>query len=472
MSKNSDKKVITRFPPSPTGYFHVGSVRTALFNYLFSHKNKGSFILRIEDTDKERSKKEFEEDIFYSLKWLGLKHDNKEVFKQSERTEVYKKYLQKLIDSGHAYISKENLDEKKKEELEKDHKNAEFRKEVIRFKNPGTTITFLDLIRGEVSMDTTDLKDFVIAKSLDEPLYHLAVVVDDIESGITHIIRGEDHISNTPRQILILEALGASRPVYAHLPLILAPDRSKLSKRKHGEKVSLKYYREQGYLPEAIINYVALLGWNPGTDQEIFTLKELIEAFDMAKVQKSGAIFDEEKLKWINKQHILRMDQNEVGKIMLEKVFYSMSVLTKGWEVNSNIWPIFYTLLIDRIHSFGEIPALIDSGEFDYIFEDPEYDKAMLNWKGKEDRQALSKKLEEVITLVKNIDEKNFNRETVKSALWDYATKEGRGEVLWPMRVALSGKEKSPDPFVLAELLGKEVTLHRIEKALEKVSHG
>ena len=284
-SKNNEslptgRQVIVRMAPSPTGKFHVGSARTALYNFLFARKNDGKFILRIEDTDKERSKKEFEDDILEGLEWLGLKYD--ELYRQSERGEVYKSYVEKMLSQDLVYES----DDK-----------------VIRFRNPNKKIKFNDLVRGEIEFDTTELKDFVIARSVDEPLYHLAVVIDDFESGITHVIRGEDHISNTPRQILIQEAIGAPRPLYAHLPLILAQDRSKLSKRKHGESVSLDYYREKGISPAAVINYLALLGWNPGTEQEIFTLEELIKVFDLSRVHKGGAIFDEKKLAWVNRKH-------------------------------------------------------------------------------------------------------------------------------------------------------------------------
>ncbi|MDO8471373.1 MAG: glutamate--tRNA ligase family protein [bacterium] len=281
------EKIITRFPPSPTGPLHIGNVRTALFNYLYARQNNGSFIVRIEDTDKTRSKKEYEDEMLESLEWLGLKRDG-ELLHQSERTEIYKKYLHKLIDEGKAYLSRETEGENR---------------EVVRFKNPNIITIFNDLVRGEVQFDTTELGDFIIAKSVNEPLYHLAVVIDDFESGITHVIRGEDHISNTPRQILIQEAIGATRPLYAHLPLILAQDRSKLSKRKHGESVSLDYYRNKGYSRDAIINYLALLGWNPGTEQEIFTLSELINVFDLKRVHKGGAIFDEKKLAWVNRKH-------------------------------------------------------------------------------------------------------------------------------------------------------------------------
>ena len=278
------QKIITRFPPSPTGNFHVGSARTALFNFLFARKNNGKFILRIEDTDKARSKKEFEDDIFESLEWLGLKYD--EFYRQSDRGKIYRTYIEKILDDGSIYEDEDKI---------------------IRFKNPNKKVKFNDLVRGEIEFDTTELKDFIIAKSVDEPLYHLAVVIDDFESNITHVIRGEDHISNTPRQILIQETISAPRPIYAHLPLILAPDRSKLSKRKHGESVSLDYYRNKGYSPEAMINYLALLGWNPGTEQEIFTLDELINVFDFSRVHKGGAIFDEKKLAWVNRKHFNKL---------------------------------------------------------------------------------------------------------------------------------------------------------------------
>ncbi|MEI8337853.1 MAG: glutamate--tRNA ligase family protein [bacterium] len=298
MNPEKSEKVVTRFAPSPTGFLHIGGVRTALFSYLFAKQNNGEFVLRIEDTDKERNKEEWTEGLIKDLDWLGLKHDRFE--KQSERFNIHKKYLQKLIDDGFAYISKENPTEPGQ------------RDEVIRFKNPNKIVIIKDLIRGSVSIDTTDLHDFVIARSLEEPLYHLAVVIDDFEMGITHVIRGEEHLSNTPRQILIQEAIGAPRPIYAHIPLVLAADRSKLSKRIHGETVSLTYYREQGYLPEAILNFVAMIGWNSGTDQEIFSLDELIEQFKIEKVQKGGAVLNVEKLDWINKEYIKKLSDKEI----------------------------------------------------------------------------------------------------------------------------------------------------------------
>ncbi|MDE1988344.1 MAG: glutamate--tRNA ligase, partial [Patescibacteria group bacterium] len=353
-TENKNKKIIVRFAPSPTGFLHLGSVRTALFNYLFARQNGGKFILRIEDTDKERSKKEYEEDIARGLKWLGFSSD--EFYRQSEREDTYKKYLKKLVSDGKAYVSKES-----------DSAETGKRAEVIRFKNPNKKISFSDMIRGEIEFDTTELKDFIIAKSIEEPLFHLAVVVDDFEMGITHVIRGEDHISNTPRQILIQEAIGAPNPFYAHIPLILDKDRAKLSKRKHGEKVSLSYYIKKGYLPAAMANYLSLLGWNPGTAQEIFTLDELIEAFSMEKIQKGGAIFSEEKMKWVNKEHLKLIPPDDIAgeiyKIM--KNFYDTDM-----ECVKKLSPI----ILDRISSFGDIADLIDARELVYFFKKPDYE--------------------------------------------------------------------------------------------------
>ena len=390
------EKIVVRIPPSPTGYFHIGRARTALFNFLFARKMGGEIIFRLEDTDKERSKKEYEEDIIESLKWLGITYDDGP-FRQSERTEIYRKYLEKMLDEGTAYVSKESEGENK---------------EVIRFKNPNKIITFTDEIRGEISFDTSDLQDFVIAKSILDPLYHLTVVVDDHEMGVTHIIRGDDGISNTPRQILLQEAIGAKRPVYAHVPLILAPDRSKMSAR-HGA-VSLRDFRAKGYLPEAIINYLALLGWNPGTDQEIFTIAELIEEFDLSKIQKGGAIFDEKKLDWINKEHIKCLPEDVQKEMKLKEV--------------------------------GDLP---------YIKIAPSLDAGKICWK-QISKVDTRKHLERVKELAGD-----------DAAIMEYATTVGKGNVLWPLRYALSGEEKSPDPFTLMASLGKDESVSRIQRAID-----
>jgi glutamyl-tRNA synthetase len=474
-----NKPVITRFAPSPTGFLHVGGVRTALFSYIFAKQNGGHFLLRVEDTDKERSKKEYEAEIVTDMDWLGLDYGDN-YFRQSDRLDIYKKYLKKLIDGGHAYVSKEPVEVSGKAEGEKNYKKPEktgkgdMRAEVIRFKNPNKKISIEDLIRGRVEFDTTELGDFVIAKSHDEPLYHLAVVVDDHEMNVTHVIRGEEHLSNTSRQILIQEALGAPRPIYAHLPLILAADRSKLSKRKHGEKVSLKYYIDRGYLPQAMINYLALLGWNPGTDQEIFTLEELLKKFDLSKVQKGGAIFDETKLRWINKQHMLRLPKEELYTGIKESL--------GDFDVPGDLLIKLSPVLLERADTFGDVADMAKGSELDYLSKEPTYEASGLLWKGRGELVTTKKRLEHVLAIIEavkdktsadknknsDIDTGGFNKESIKIAIWDYATSDGRGEVLWPMRFALSGKEKSPDPFVLAELLGQKETIKRLKTAIKK----
>lgn len=391
------EKVAVRFPPSPTGNLHIGTARTLLFNFLFARKHGGKIVFRSEDTDRERSTKEFEENIIDGLKWLGIDYD--EFSRQSERVEIYKRYVQKMLDDGSAYVSNEPEGESK---------------DVIRFKNPNKKIKFEDAVRGEIEFDTTELKDFIIAKSIEEPLYHLAVVVDDHEMGITHVIRGEDHISNTPRQILIQEAIGARRPVYAHIPLILGLDRSKLSKR-HGA-TAVSDYRAKGYLPEAMVNYLALLGWNPGTDQEIFTMQELIEQFSLEKIQKGGAIFDEKKLDWVNKEHIKRLPE-DVQKAL-------------------------------RIKEVENLP---------YIKNSPAIDPKTLLWKDTS-KEDTKKHLEAVKELINS-----------ESAIMEYAERAGKGSVLWPLRYALSGEKVSPDPFILIEVLGREESIKRIDAALASI---
>ena len=447
--KNNITTIRTRMAPSPTGFLHIGSGRTAFFNYIFAKQNKGQIILRIEDTDKERSTKEFEDDILNGFEWLNIKFD--ETYRQSERSENHRKYLEKLIKEGKAFVSKE-------ESIKEGG-----RKEVIRFKNPNIKISFSDVIRGEIEFDTSDLGDFVIAKSLDEPLYNFAVVVDDFEMNITHIIRGEDHISNTPRQILLQEAINAPRPIYAHLPLILAPDKSKMSKR-HGA-VSINEYKKQGYLNIAVLNYLALLGWNPGTEQEIFSLDELVKKFDLTKVQKGGAIFNIEKLNWINKEHLKLIEEEDFKQKVLEFLPEKVKRLAiKDKEMFSKI----LSLIKERIEKFSDVTKMAEVGDLNYYFLQPEYEIEKILWKDENNLENTKKHLEKIIELLKNVNE--WISENIKNVIWDYATEQGRGSVLWPMRYALSGKDKSPDPFMLAEILGKEDTIQRLTYAIEKIN--
>ena len=438
-----DKKVVTRFAPSPTGRFHLGGVRSALYNYLFAKQNKGKYILRSEDTDKERSRKEYEAGFLELFEWLELRPDI--FFRQSERTEIYKKYLEKMIADGFAYISKEEI----KKEGE--------RNEVIRFKNPNKKISFSDIVLGNITFDTTDLKDFVIAKSLTEPLYHLTVVVDDHEMEVTHVIRGQEHIANTPRQILIQEAIGASRPFYAHLPLILGKDRAKLSKRDP-EVIPALEYRDLGYLPEAIINFMALIGWNPGGETEVFTLTELIEKFNLYKIQKSGGVFNSEKLDWLNKEHLKKMSPKEIEKNLLTWLPEKM----RNSEITAKLFPI----IIERISKWGEVRDMAERGELDFFFEQPKIDKAKLAYKNSSP-EKIANNLKLAIKTLESLEEKKFTTEIIKNTLMLIADNlESRGELLHPVRYALSGKEKSPDPFIIASIIGKNETLSRLQKAI------
>ncbi|MGH7141518.1 MAG: glutamate--tRNA ligase [Minisyncoccia bacterium] len=435
-------RVATRIAPSPTGRMHIGTVRTALFNFLIARRYGGTYFVRIEDTDKARNEEAWVDDIWNDFAWCGLEPDKK--FRQSQHLERHKELLRVLLESGKAYVSREPAKNDPTKEVE-----------VVRLKNPGKTVVFADLIRGEVSVDTTDLGDFVIARAIDDPLYHLAVVIDDADAGVTHIIRAEEHISNTPRQILIQEALGFPRPAYAHLPLILAPDRSKLSKRKHG--ASIENYREQGYIPEAIINYLALLGWNPGTEEELFSLEELIERFSFDKLQKSGAIFDETKLRWFNKEHLRRLPPEE---------YYNRLVLFiehRGGSVPSYLREIA-GLLLERAETLGEAADLIKAGEFSFM-EGASVTKELLLRGAKTDIAEVQENLAEVHRILGMVAEENWNAGQIKEAIFPFAENAGKAQVLWPLRVSLSGREKSPDPFVLAALIGKKKVLERVNEA-------
>lgn len=447
MNNLNNKKIIARFPPSPTGWFHIGNARTALFNYFFVKKNDGELKFRLEDTDKERSKEEYSLDIIEGLKWLGIDMDFSNVYKQSEHSSTYRKYLEKMIAEGKAYISKEEP----KEEGQ--------RSEVIRIKNPGKKVVFEDMIRGNVEVDTTELGDFVIAKSVDEPIYHFAVVIDDYEMGINHIIRGEDGIYNTPRQILIQEALDIPRPIYAHMPFILNQDRSKLSKRQQGELVSLKYYRERGFLPEAMVNFLAFMGWNPGTDQEIMSMDEIIKSFDILKVQKAGAIFNIDKLLWINKEYLKKLPIESVETEIKKRIN----------DIEDNLLHRISPVILERINVWSDIDTMLSNGEIQYFFDKPNVDLDMVLWKKGGTKEEAKENLKIVADILKNIDEKDFNLDLIKEKIMKIAEEKGKGNVLWPLRVSLSGKEKSPDPFTLLYILGKNESIDRIEKVISNL---
>lgn len=465
-------KIRTRIAPSPTGFFHIGTARTALFNYLFAKKMHGEFLLRIEDTDTERSKKVYEENIIDGLKWLNLKWDD-EIVTQSERTLIYKRYLQKMLDEKKAFYCFHTTDELKGEQKDQKLKKLPYKHEcnhknlseqeivekkgergIIRLLNTNKKIVFNDLIRGEVVFESNLLGDLSLAKDLDNPLYNFAVVVDDHEMEITHVFRGEDHLSNTPKQILIQKALGIETPEYAHLPLILGSDRSKISKR-HGATF-VGDYRKQGYLPEAMINFMALLGWHPADSREIFSLEELVKEFDISRVQKAGAVLDIEKLNSINHHYIKNLVPAELAK--------HLEPFVEEYKTDTGLVLRTADLFGDRLKKFSDIREL---GGF--IFKLPEYESKLLIWKGSSENKT-QKSLELSLSVLEKIDEKSFDIDTISTELMPIANEKGRGDILWPLRVAISGLDKSPGPIEILEVLGKKESIIRIKSAIDKLS--
>lgn len=477
------KPIRVRFAPSPTGPFHLGSARTALFNWLFARKNGGIFILRIEDTDKERSAKEFENQILDSLSWLGIVWDEGPdsggdygPYRQSERVQIYKKYLEKLLEEGKAYYCyctpEELAEERNAMETEglppkysghcrnlksppfDDAQGKSKSPQVIRFKMPEVEVEFKDIIRGRVLFDSSLFGDIVIAKDPETPLYNFAVTVDDHLMQITHVIRGEDHISNTPKQILLARAMEFMEPHFAHLPLILSKDRSKLSKRY--AETSLLSYKEQGFLPEALDNFLALLGWHPTDDREVFLLPELVSEFELKRVQKSGAIWNQEKLLWLNGEHLKKLPAGRIAELLIQ-LFPD-----KNLDKNQQFLERAVDVARDRMKTLKDF---WDYASF--FFELGDYAPSLLVWQSdapEKTVEVLSGSREAISSL-----EEPLSREGVLAAIEDLISGLGRGSVLWPLRVAVSGRAASPDPLDIIPVLGKEESLKRIDAALKKL---
>jgi nondiscriminating glutamyl-tRNA synthetase len=497
----------TRFAPSPTGSLHLGGARTALFNYLFAQKNKGIFVLRIEDTDKERSLIKFEENILESLKWLGIEWN--EFYRQSERINIYRQYLEKLLKDNKAYYcfcSESELESQKQYQMSQgiaphytgkcadlNEKTinkylTEKKPAVIRFRTKAKKIVFTDLIRGKLEFDAGLMGDMVIAKNLDTPLYNFAVTVDDYEMKINHVIRGEEHISNTPRQILIQEALNFNQPFYAHLPLILAPDKTKLSKR-HGAN-SITDFQEQGYLPETLINFMALLGWSAGPEtKEVYSLPSLIKEFSLEKIQKSGAIFNIKKLDFLNGFYLRQKSIDKLTELCLPYLIETNLIVPqfeteqyppayggkeikqiyKNPETNKEISFDYLKKIIsiyqERLKKLSEISELVDF----FFKKDFFSDKDLLKWKEMSDKEIknslnLSKKI------LNQVEQEDWIKENLENLLMAEAGKrKDRGELLWPLRAALTGKQSSAGPFEIAEILGKQETLKRIDNASKQL---
>ncbi len=471
-----------RIAPSPTGYLHLGTIRAALFNYLFAKKEGGKFIVRVEDTDTERSLPIYENDILEGFKALKLLWDEGPdiggqygPYRQSERTEIYRDFIKKILDEKRAYFcfcTKEELEQERQAMLssglfpkysgkckslspEQIAKNKKDGKEgVIRLIAPSNVdIEFNDIIRGKIVVNSDTIGDIVIARNEQSPLYNLAVVIDDYLMKISHVIRGEDHITNTPKQILIQRALGIEPPKYAHFPLVLNADRSKMSKRKM--ETSFDEYLKSGYIPEALVNFLAFLGWHPDDEKEILTIEEMVSKFSLKRVQKAGAIFNVEKLDWFNSQYIKKMPLEELSEKMKKYV-------PEAWLSDDKKFIKALAIEQERMKVLSEF-----KDRAGFLFEIPEYDVELLKWKN-DSPESTKKSLTRMRDAINELEPKDFSKTVLEEKLMPVAASIGRGESLWPLRVALSGLKNSPGPFEILEVLGKKESLKRIDAALAK----
>ncbi len=461
-------KVKTRFPPSPTGHLHLGGARTALFNWLFARHHGGVFLLRFEDTDRERSRQEYVDSIKEALEWLELFWDEGPYF-QTERLEIYAQFAQKLVEEGKAYYCEcppEVLEQKRKKALAEGRKpkyDGTCREKglgpgpgrVLRFKCPqiGTTVVE-DLIRGPVAFDHQELDDFVLMRPDGTPTYQFAVVVDDLTMGITHVIRGDDHLSNTPKQILLFEALGATPPKYAHVPMILGPDGTRLSKR-HGA-LSILAYRDEGYLPQAMRNYLVRLGWSYG-DQEIFSLEEMIEKFDLSRVSKSPARFDPDKLLALN-AHYLRQEPTERLAQLVRPFLKNLGVEPPAPQDPKFLKAV--ETVKPRARTLKEMAQMM---LFYFVPEIAYEEKAA--------RKFLTRKIVPILAeLIKELENlPSFEEGDLERLFRGLAEKHQLKlkHIAQPVRVALTGRTVSPGLFEIMDVLGRETVLKRLRKALE-----
>ncbi|NLA07055.1 MAG: glutamate--tRNA ligase [Firmicutes bacterium] len=478
-----------RFAPSPTGYLHVGGARTVLFNWLFARHTGGSLILRIEDTDVERSTEASTDAIIDSLQWLGLDWDEGPIvggdygpYFQSERLDIYREYADKLIKSGYAYpcyCTPEELNEARKAAMrqgkppgysgkcrdlspeERRAKEAEGRRPALRFRvGEGETVV-KDLIRGEVIFRNEFIDDFIIVKSDGYPTYNFAAVVDDTLMKITHIIRADEHLPNTPKQIMMYKALGFELPEFAHVSMILGKDKTKLSKR-HGA-TSITQYRDAGYLPDALVNYLVLLGWAYDAEQQIFSREELIEKFTLDKVSKNPAIFDPDKLLWMNGYYIRETDTDSLTKLAIDHLSKAGLVSSEPSDEELTKIQAVVAILKERIRTVRDI---VNQGDFffteEVTFDEEAFQEFLTRNYVPEMFQELKVRLEAISP---------FNRQTTEQVIRGYAKEIGRkaGEVIHPLRVALTGRSVSPGIFEVIEILGKDTCCKRIDSALRKL---
>ncbi len=470
--------VRVRFAPSPTGLLHIGGLRTALYNELFALRHKGVFVLRIEDTDRTRLVPGALENIIETLRWAGIE-PQEGPYVQSARLEIYREHATKLVADGNAYYcfcSSERLEEMKRAQtaakqpvmydkrcrgLAKDDVSRQLAAgapHVIRLRIPEGTTGFDDAIRGAISFENATIDDQVLMKSDGFPTYHLANVVDDHLMKITHVIRGEEWLPSTPKHVLLYRAFGWDAPVFAHVPLLLNPDRSKLSKRQ-GD-VAVQDYRDKGYLPEALVNFIALLGWNPSGDREIYTKKELAKEFDLAKINKGGAVFNHEKLDWINGEYLKQLPAKRLAALALP--FFERAGIAVSGEGETFVKAL--ELERQRVKTLAELP------EATSYFFDERYplDAAIIPWK-KSTVAVAKQRLEALADFFGDRSKKSFgDPKTLEEETLAFVAKNGwtNAETLWPLRVALTGRQASPSPFEAAWTLGKEKTLVRIRRAI------
>ncbi len=476
-----------RFAPSPTGYLHVGGLRTALYNYLFAKHNNGKFILRIEDTDRNRFVEGAVENLISSLKWCGLEYDEGPdiggsfgPYMQSMRLELYSKHAQELIENGHAYYcfcTPERLDALREEQQRQKLPQAKYDKhclhlskeeinenlesgiaKVIRLNvEPNHKIVFSDIIRGRVEFDSNNVDDQVLIKSDGYPTYHLANVVDDHLMKITHVVRGEEWLSSTPKHVLLYDFFNWEKPEFAHLPLLLNPDRTKLSKRQ-GD-VAVEDYRAKGFLKEGLINFVALLGWNAGDDKEFYYMNELIEKFTLERVNKAGAVFDLDKLNWLNAEHLRKKSDEEILPMLKEEIIrasYDMSKFSDDYLLK------IISTMKERVSFVREYLT-----KSPYFFEAPtEYEQSSIQKNWKEETPEQISKLYDAFTKLNNPTKEDYEIALAKTA---EELNIGKGKLIHPLRLSVSGISTGPGVFDLLVTLGKEETLKRIKTAIGKI---
>ncbi len=466
--------MIVRFAPSPTGYLHVGGARTAIFNWLYTRSSQGKFLLRIEDTDRERSSDEMTREILGGLRWLGIDWDGEPLI-QSARIARHTEECLRLEAEGNAYwcyCTAENLDAQRSTAeaaggaflypgtcrnltaAQRSANDAAGMPRVLRFRVPDGRTVFNDIVHDETSFSNTEIDDFVILRSDGTPTYMVAVVVDDHDMGVTHVLRGDDHLSNTPKQVMLYHGLGYETPQFGHLPLILGEDKKRLSKR-HGA-TSVGEFQQRGYLPEAVFNFLALLGWSPGDDREILSRGELVESFDIRRVLKKSSVFDEEKLRWMNGQHIRLMDEDELLRRVLP---YQPDDLA---DVDEAQLRAVLPLMKERMVL---LPDFFENGR--YFWRDPE----------EYDADGIAKRwkpgIPEVLTaLLPRLESTDFTPEALEALIRDTAEQQGMGagKVIHPIRLALTGATASPSLFDMMAVLGREICLRRLRRAMEQIA--